>query len=332
MVNIKNKINDKEYFGIKDRESYSSVSRYSDSPKKYIESKSEDTSYFSLGKLVDFIRTEGEEKAKEVYAVNVLESLTPQLQQYVEYVVNNIIEKDLTDKLKLDIVKNLGILRSSKKQNTILNALLPTEEHINFYYKNKNKKIIPYKMWITALSIIREWRNNEYTKEYTNIVSNGDIEVFDEYPILWEYESIKLKSKLDRFIINHKEKTIIPIDYKTSSDDVHNFISSYWRWKYYYQASMYPQALKYEFPDYKILPFTFIVSSTITNEVAIYKINTEDTTALIHDVELDSGKLIKGWSTLLKEMQEQKKLNDFEYPLDYIKNGFYEIKNFRKIE
>lgn len=332
MVNIKNKISDKEYFEITDRESYSSISNYAESPKKYIQSKERTTSYFSLGKLVDFIRTEGEEKAKEVYAVNILNSLPPQLEQYVNYVVENISEVSLTDSLKLEVVKDLDILGHIKKEETILKNLSIADKHLDFYYKNKDKIIISFEDWTTALGIINEWQSNEYTRTYTNMVSHENIEVFDEFPILWEYEGIKLKSKLDRIIIDHKDKTIIPIDYKTSSKDVHNFIKSYWSFRYYYQASMYVAALQYAFPDYKILPFIFIVGSTVNNEVTVYKINKLDTLTAMNDFKLESGNIVKGWTTLLKELEEQKKLNYFEYTLDYINNGFYEIKDFRQIK
>lgn len=335
MVNIENKINDKEYFAIKDRESYSSVSNYAESPKKYIQSKerSQDTSYFSLGKLVDFIRTEGEEKAREVYSVNILAPLPPQLEQYVNYIVENIeSEKALTNDLKLEAVKNLNILKSSKKEDTILKTLSVTDDYLKFYYKNKDKIIISFEDWTTAISIINEWKNNEYTRTYTNMVTHKHIEVFDEFPILWEYNGIDLKSKLDRIIIDHKDKTIIPIDYKTSSKDVHNFIKSYWNYKYYYQASMYVAALKFIFPEYKILPFIFIVGSTVNNEVAVYEINSLDTRTAMNDFKLESGNVVKGWTNLLQEMKEQKELNYFEYTLNYIKNGFYQIKNFKQIK
>ena len=69
-------------------------------------------------------------------------------------------------------------------------------------------------------------------------------------------------------IVNHRNKTIQPIDIKTMGDYTINFPTSFFRRRYDIQAAFYTEAIMSsdrlnEYSKYTILPFKFIVESTI---------------------------------------------------------------------
>ena len=106
-------------------------------------------------------------------------------------------------------------------------------------------------------------RTNPTTSKYFE--TSKDVEILDQYSIYFNYEGIECKALLDRVIVDHKNKTIQPIDFKTMGDQTIYFPKSLRQRRYDIQAAFYTEALKSkkEYETYKILPFKFIVESTI---------------------------------------------------------------------
>jgi hypothetical protein len=70
---------------------------------------------------------------------------------------------------------------------------------------------------------------------------NG-LEEYNEQVIFFEYMGVECKSMIDRFIVNHKDKTIKLIDLKTTSN-LGDFGHSFEEFKYYRQMAFYWIAL-----------------------------------------------------------------------------------------
>ena len=72
---------------------------------------------------------------------------------------------------------------------------------------------------------------------------------------------------IDACRINYKDKTIQPIDVKTSYKPTYNFYKSFIEWNYAYQCRLYARILKLNiekdeyFKDFTILPYKDIVIS-----------------------------------------------------------------------
>ena len=64
--------------------------------------------------------------------------------------------------------------------------------------------------------IVMSIRTNPTTSKYFE--TNKDIEILDQLSIYFSYCGIDCKALLDRVIIDHKNKTIQPIDFKTMGD------------------------------------------------------------------------------------------------------------------
>ena len=111
--------------------------------------------------------------------------------------------------------------------------------------------------------IVMSIRTNPTTSKYFE--TSKDVEILDQLAIYFSYCGIDCKALLDRVIVDHKNKTIQPIDFKTMGDQTIYFPKSLRQRRYDIQAAFYTEALKSkkEYETYKILPFKFIVESTI---------------------------------------------------------------------
>ena len=116
--------------------------------------------------------------------------------------------------------------------------------------------------------IVMSIRTNPTTSKYSE--TSKDVEILNQLAIYFTYNNVDCKALLDRVIIDHKNKTVQPIDFKTMGDQTLYFPKSLRQRRYDIQAAFYTEALKYfierddkTLQDYKILPFKFIVESTI---------------------------------------------------------------------
>ena len=70
---------------------------------------------------------------------------------------------------------------------------------------------------------------------------------------------------MDEVIVSHKDKTIIPIDLKTSFHYENEFPISFLQWRYMHQARLYYRILKDNlekdeyFKDFELLDYRFVV-------------------------------------------------------------------------
>lgn len=108
-----------------------------------------------------------------------------------------------------------------------------------------------------------------------SLEQHPDWQVFTEDAIYWEYRGVECKSLLDKYYVNHKEKKIKVIDYKTHHDAAIFFPNSYRKYKYAIQFAFYVQALKAIYPEYT-MDFYCVSISTSEYDVEIYTVSERD--------------------------------------------------------
>lgn len=138
-----------------------------------------------------------------------------------------------------------------------------------------------------------------------------------QLPIYFEELGEECKALLDMIIIDHANKTILPIDFKTTSETIYMFPKVVRQRRYDIQAAFYTRALQHYksengLLDYKTLPFEFLAVSTTDNVVVpivyqctkdILLIGSEGKKPVVK--ELENGdtivlrKGILGWNQLL---------------------------------
>lgn len=108
----------------------------------------------------------------------------------------------------------------------------------------------------------------------------------------------------DLLVVNHKEKTIQPVDLKTSSVPAYSFGDNFIKYRYDIQAELYTDTLRKicdesEYRDYTILPFLF---TDISRSDKVPVTFVYDPSKGFSYTRGDKTYRYKGWKELLSEI------------------------------
>ena len=148
------------------------------------------------------------------------------------------IQLIIQDALQLSYVT--GKLSEKEKETKAQKLYEEFKERISFYIENKEKTILPIRELIRFKKCINSIKNHKAAK----ILLSEDYHfTANEFPIYWKFNTLKMKSKLDRIIINKETKTITLIDIKTTGFPLHKFKESFINFDYEREMSIYIMAI-----------------------------------------------------------------------------------------
>lgn len=155
------------------------------------------------------------------------------------------------------------------------------------------------------------------------VLMDADIKIYNELPIEWVHTEtgLECKSKLDRLIINHKEKSITLIDLKTTSDLPNFHVSArdyqygrqlafYWNAFFYHIHKEDPERAKEIMNTYKFLTYIVAIDTTHLTECKVFNVNID---------WLNYGEL--SYSKILKEIKWHFDNDKWEYSREYYENN-----------
>lgn len=151
-------------------------------------------------------------------------------------------------------------------EGTRINKVCEAFEYWEDLKQAEGKQILSEEEDSLISQIVMSIRTNPITSKY--FVESKDIEVLYQLGIYFNCNAISCKALLDMVVIDHKNKTIQPIDIKTMGDQSMYFPKSLRQRRYDIQAAFYTQAIfqwcimQDKYLDYKMLNFKFIVEST----------------------------------------------------------------------
>lgn len=159
------------------------------------------------------------------------------------------------------------------------------------------------------------------------------LEYENEFVIIWKspYSDLYLRSKIDRLILDKKNKKAIVVDYKTTrAVSIRQFIYSVRKYKYHIQADFYKTAVeKYLYAAYGVnydVEFVFIPQNTSLHNQVLGVIELCET-----DLQVGHSE----WSQALIDMDTCLTKNDFEMHPKSV-SGRYVIEtfdpNYKKLE
>ena len=167
------------------------------------------------------------------------------------------------------------------------------------------------------------------------------ITILYQLPVFFTCQDVKCKGLLDIVVIDHNNKTIQPIDLKTTGKSVHAFRKSFITFNYYLQAAFYSRGLEIwknnfeglgDISQYKMLNFKFLVQEKACYNKPMF-FNTSDNDLKIGKLGgyLKAGEqYIKGYIELLDELKWHRKEDYWEMPKDAVASNFeVELDVFR---
>lgn len=331
---------------------YSMLSTLDKNPRDVNEPRQMTSDGITFGDVLDILLTQSEEKFNEEYIIltHAAEKPVGQLGEFIDELYRQHKKNDekiewadgipvLNEYLIKDSYNIVGFKRDS--QPKVVDRLLSEGlAYLNFLTSSENKKIITQEMYLNVLKAVQTLDSNQFTGGYWCNFYNHNLEereVLFQVPILFKVDLDFLverenhpdgKALFDILDFNHKEKTIQPIDLKSTSDYISQFPTSFLKWRYYLQAAYYSYGLSQVYPEYTILPFKFIViSSQQVTKPIIYQCSKEDLkVGEFGGINKITNRKVKGWRQLIEDYLWHKQNDLWEYPREvYEKDGVIEL-------
>ena len=318
--------------------SVSSLNLFAKSPAEYrqhiLHPKSVEASYFTKGSAVDCLITEPE-KFDEQFAViktgkpsGMLGELCSLMNDYMEVNEGSLPEETL---FKLAYQKSEFKLKEESVWKKYKDPKI--QQYMNFLKNSKGKTVIAERDLEQVKAVVTMLKHSPATKFYMkDCVEHPLMDVYDQLYIEFEYEGMKCKGTLDRVIVDHNSKRIIPTDLKTTGKSVLDFKDSFMQFGYFRQAAFYTEAMrqwhkrspspenspKNDISTYTVEPFKFIVAEmSCRHTPVVYGCTVNDINKATHGGTLKLGGRIKGFAELLKEVKWHRKSNDWLTTYDH---------------
>ena len=318
------------------------------SPKAYVEAKERQEArvesseqHFVFGSLVDMMLTESKEAFDKKYAVIPDDTgVSETIAKIVKGVYDEMYEETPTnlEDYPEEILNhcNYELYQPRWKDETRVNKIIEQgSKYFDILKKCGTKTIITESEYAKAVNCVMALRSDVHTSEYCQKKSDDpNIEIIDKHVVVFEYEHLEFKGELDRIIVNHQEKTITPIDFKTTSKSVLNFENSFWHFRYDFQAAVYSLGLTRDKSDrlksyyedgYSFKPMLYIVVETfLKNPPMVFEISKEViNTGLYGNVD-KVPKLkenLEGFYQAIKRFKYATEYDAWDYPMEYDTKG-----------
>lgn len=236
-------------------------------PELYFEEKK----HFLIGDAVDIQLTRSMEEFNQKFHISNLQnkpsdtikSIINQVYDHVREIYGREIQTiDRYANAILDACNDHNY-QSRWIDNTRISKVVEAWEYWEDLKSAEGKTVLSSEENDLISQIVMSIRTSPNTSKYFQ--TSKDIEVLYQLAIYFPYQGVDCKALLDMVVINHKEKTIQPIDIKTMGDQSIYFPKSLRQRRYDIQAAFYTEALKSKkvYDTYEILPFKFIVESTV---------------------------------------------------------------------
>jgi len=323
----------------------SSLKKILESPQSYLQAKkaqqenrktTED--HFIFGSILDIMLTGTKEEFESKYAV-VDDAI--KCTESVKSVIDNIIEEcnslnmDLTN-VTLDSMRDLILqhcnylgLYPAWKEETRVNKIIELGNGYFEEIKNTIGKIVVSETeYAKAVACKMALSSDKYTREFVVKKAKSNRDILDKFIIEFNWRGYNIKGELDRVIIDHNDKTIIPIDFKSTGKSVLGFNSDFWYYRYDFQAAVYKYGLtlhddiaKYLDQGYKISNFLYIVvEKNLFNSPMVFIVNQKVLDIGFSGGTLSNGKSLDGFEQAMLRYEYAMNNNAWEYPMEYYDN------------
>lgn len=205
---------------------------------------------------------------------------------------------------------------------------------------SEGKTLLHQEEYDYAMACVREITTNKFTsflfkeKEGTKLYYQSKFKIsFVDFntpihPFEWEEEIIEkntIRCMYDMIYVDYNNKTILPIDLKTTGWVEEDFENSLYKWRYDLQATKYSYILRQVvaqddyFKDFKILPFAFLPINKfhLNPQFYVYEKSLND----VQEAFIKNGEVFLPWHELLNRVRWHIETDNFRYYPETVKNN-----------
>lgn len=314
MVGIENKKELDDLFGASPaRElklSYSRISDfYKNGPQALIRRSVIDSEGVRVGSLVDdllYSKLVDSSHFRQIYFMFDGEKPTATLGKLINIITDTYTKLPTVDDI-FQLVKKNSFWSNIVKEDILIKKFDTKSlwDFLKAHYNSKDKVIVGTDDYARAEELVNILLTHDYSKEL--FIESDTQTTLYQYPIKFEYEGFILRGILDFLRIDHKNKTIRPIDLKTGKDDAEFFSSAFIKFRYDLQEAVYTLAFDHICKDlslegYTLLPFQFLYISRYEKTPIIYEVPEKWHIASKQGYTLN-GRHIKGLFELIDDIK-----------------------------
>lgn len=260
--------------------SYSTLARFAREGFNKLDSLFDkvDTPSLTFGSAVDALITGGQEEFDANFIVAEFPPISDNLQTIAKVLFDTYSQTYRNiDEISDDVLAQVGadnnFYANDKYKNYRVKLIKEgCQEYYNIMYAAQGKKILDSETKNQVDAAVRALKESESTKFYfaPNDPFDDSVQRFYQLKFKATFLGIDYRCMSDLIVVDHKNKTIQPIDLKTSSHTEWDFYRSFTQWRYDIQARLYWRIIKAniekydEFKGYTLLPYKFIVVNRLT--------------------------------------------------------------------
>lgn len=307
------------------------------SPKAYLTAKNsyenqtesvED--HFVFGTAVDIMLTGTKEEFDKKF-VKIPDDT--KCSETVKLIVDNVFAevKDTPKDIVIDarpiILKycNEAAYYNNWKDDTRIDKILADgKDYFELLKTTVGKTPITNSEYAKAVSCVMALKSDEFTKPYVDKKHDKDVEFWDKFIVEFELGGVQMKGELDRVVVNHREKLITPLDFKTTGKPITGFQYDFWSFRYDFQAATYLAGIlqdekiqKLIEDGYQIAHFLYIVvEKHLFNNPMVFAISEE-----VMDIGFSGGevkgKKYEGLVDAITRFKYADENDAWDYPMEY---------------
>lgn len=224
------------------------------------------TPSMEFGSLFDSMITRGKETLDNYVVCDVV--APPAEKNVFDYIISLGIKdefKDIDEQTIVNVMDACGFYPKFKT-NTRLEKLYNTCDYYNA--RRTGKSVVSQEDWDDAVNMFRAFKSNDYLKELFGNKNGNGIEYIYQAQFVVDLPCsdgtvVKFKIMPDLLKVNHNNKTVQPVDLKTSHMPAYDFKENFLKFRYDIEAACYTDVLRMvmdnddDYKDYAILPYLF---------------------------------------------------------------------------
>lgn len=330
---------DEEYREI-DTFSYSSLKSMEENGPLILLSKEKKTGpALEFGSLVDILITDPESKDTKFHTKTVDKPTASTLVLADALVMDHLlldkpIEEIMSDEYVFKTIRNLKIWEGTKNTDKLKEKYenKTFRDYVTESIKANGKIVISEDTLNDAIECANVLTTHPYTAEY--FTEKDGLEIIKQPSIIYEFEGVTGKARIDLLHVNHSLKTISIMDIKTGSELPSKFQTSFYKFRYYLQVISYLGAISYvlnrskNFHDYKINSFQFLyLSKKMPLVPTIHTVEEKHLDRFMNGWITQTGEHMKGFKELVQDYAHYRKTNIYSVEREVIQNdGKFNIK------
>lgn len=280
-----------------------------------------------FGSMVDTLLTDGIDSFNEKFITADFPVISDTLALIAKKLFADYSEKyksirEIPDQILSNIGAECEYYTNSKYDSYRVKMIKENcETYYQLLYLTIGKKLVSQLEYQAAINCVQIIKDSPATSFYfaPNLPFDKTIERFYQLKFKGVYEGIELRCMSDLIVVDHKAKTVQPIDLKTSYNKEWNFYHSFVTWGYWIQAQLYWEIIYQNmmkddvYKDYTLLDYKFIVVSKDSLKPLCWTYR--DTKAIV-DIQYGKNQNIKcrNWRNIVKELHYYL-TNDCQYPI-----------------